>query len=180
MKRSGLSVSSFPPKRESRTRVFSWIPARARYAAPDLIGGGMTARNMQRISETGHQEEMVETAHRLEDEMVRRTWKWLFVGLVAFAASMGGSGPALAGTAGPFSEVVNGAPIMTVLPKDAIPAIDHPTFVSATEGDRVMQPEEPVLGLTDGKVAKAYSLWQLNHHEIVNDQLGTLPIAVTW
>ncbi|MBI2882481.1 MAG: DUF3179 domain-containing protein [Candidatus Methylomirabilis oxyfera] len=34
--------------------------------------------------------------------------------------------------------------------------------------------------LTDGKVAKAYSLWQLNHHEIVNDRIGTLPVAVTW
>jgi hypothetical protein len=75
---------------------------------------------------------------------------------------------------------VNGSPIITALPKDAIPAIDHPTFVSAEEGDGVMQPEEPVLGVSDGKIAKAYSLWQLNHHEIVNDQIGTLPVAVTW
>lgn len=112
--------------------------------------------------------------------MVRRTWNRLFVGVVACAASMGGSGSALAERAGPFTEMVNGSPIMTVLPKDAIPAIDHPTFVSASEGDRVMQPEEPVLGVTDGKITKAYSLWQLNHHEIVNDQLERFAIAVTW
>lgn len=112
--------------------------------------------------------------------MLRRTWNWLLVGLVAFATSEGGSGSALAEKARPFTEIVNGSPIITVLPKDAIPAIDHPRFVSATEADRVMQPDEPVLGLTDGSVAKAYSLWQLNHHEIVNDQLGTLPVAVTW
>jgi hypothetical protein len=123
---------------------------------------------------------MAETVHRLEDEMLRRTWTWLIASLVAFAASDGGSGLALAERAGPFTEIVNGAPIITVLPKDAIPAIDAPTFVSATEGDRVMQPEEPVLGLSNGSVAKAYSLWQLNHHEIVNDQIGTLSVAVTW
>jgi hypothetical protein len=32
----------------------------------------------------------------------------------------------------------------------------------------------------DGTVAKAYSLWQLDHHEIVNDTLGDVPIATTW
>jgi hypothetical protein len=123
---------------------------------------------------------MAETAHRLEDDMLRRTWNWLLVGLVAFAASEGSSGLALAERAGPFTEIVDGSPIMTVLPKDAIPAIDSPKFVSATEGDRVMQPEEPVLGVSDGNMTKAYSLWQLNHHEIVNDRTGSLPIAVTW
>ncbi len=112
--------------------------------------------------------------------MLRRTWNWLLVGLVAFAASEGSSGLALAERAGPFTEIVDGSPIMTVLPKDAIPAIDSPKFVSATEGDRVMQPEEPVLGVSDGNMTKAYSLWQLNHHEIVNDRTGSLPIAVTW
>lgn len=75
---------------------------------------------------------------------------------------------------------VNGFPIITVLPKDAIPAIDDPKFVSVKEADRLMKPEEPVLGLTDGTVTKAYSLWQLNRHEIVNDWIGKLPVAVTW
>jgi hypothetical protein len=81
---------------------------------------------------------------------------------------------------GDFTGLVDGSPIITVLPKDAIPAIDDPRFVSAEEADRVMKPDEPVLGMTDGTIPKAYSLWQLNHHEIVNDQIGTLPVAVTW
>lgn len=77
--------------------------------------------------------------------MFRTRWNWLVVSLVVFAAGEAGWGPALAERARPFSEVVDGSPIMTVLPKDAIPAIDNPRFVSATEADRVMQPEEPVL-----------------------------------
>ncbi len=77
-------------------------------------------------------------------------------------------------------DVIQGSPILTVLPVDAIPAIDNPRFVPVGEGDRFMRADEPVLGITDGKVAKAYSTWQLNHHEIVNDTLGDLPLAVTW
>jgi hypothetical protein len=69
---------------------------------------------------------------------------------------------------------------LTVLPPDAIPAIDNPQFVPVAEADGFMRPDEPVLGVTDGKLAKAYSIWQLNHHEIVNDRLGSLALAVTW
>jgi hypothetical protein len=77
-------------------------------------------------------------------------------------------------------EVIQGSPVLTVLPVDAIPAIDDPQYVSVSEADRFMRPDEPVLGITDGQTAKAYSTWQLNHHEIVNDRLGDLPLAVTW
>lgn len=84
----------------------------------------------------------------------------------------------LAVAAGP--DVIQGSPILTVLPVDAIPPIDNPRYVSVAEADRFMRPDEPVLGITDGKVAKAYSTWHLNHHEIVNDSLGDLPLAVTW
>jgi hypothetical protein len=67
-----------------------------------------------------------------------------------------------------------------VLPVDAIPAIDHPTFVSAAAADPLMRPDEVVLSLPDGDAARAYSAWQLNHHEIVNDTVEGLPVAVTW
>ena len=78
------------------------------------------------------------------------------------------------------ADVIQGSPILTVLPMDAIPAIDNPKYVPAAEADRFMRPDEPILGITDGKTAKAYSTWQLNHHEIVNDTLGDLPLAITW
>ena len=77
-------------------------------------------------------------------------------------------------------EVVDGAPIYTVLPVDAIPAIDHPQYVSAEEAAGFLKPDEPVIGVTGGGEAKAFSLWQLHVHEIVNDAIGGTPVAVTW
>ena len=78
-------------------------------------------------------------------------------------------------------EKIGDGTLITVLPPDAIPAISDPEFVSAEEAGEFMKDEEPVLGLFDGKVAKAYSLWHLDRHEIVNDSLpGLGPVAVTW
>ncbi len=81
----------------------------------------------------------------------------------------------------PKQEQVGDGILMHVLGPDAIPAIDQPQFVSAKEAKAFMHPNEPVLGLYDGNVAKAYSLWHLDRHEIVNDSLpGLGPVAVTW
>ncbi len=81
----------------------------------------------------------------------------------------------------PKQEQVGDGILMHVLEPDAIPAIDEPQFVSAKEANSFMKDNEPVLGLYDGKVAKAYSLWHLDRHEIVNDSLpGLGPVAVTW
>jgi hypothetical protein len=79
-------------------------------------------------------------------------------------------------------EKIGDGVMVTVLPQDAIPAITKPAFVSRAEADPLMRGDEPVLGLVDPVtgLAKAYSLWHLDHHEIVNDQLGGKPIAVTW
>lgn len=77
-------------------------------------------------------------------------------------------------------ETVEGAPIYTVLPRDAIPAIDDPRFVPAEQAVPFMKGDEPVLGITGGGIAKAFSLWHLNVHEIVNDEIGGTPVAVTW
>lgn len=77
-------------------------------------------------------------------------------------------------------EVVDGAPIYTVLPVDAIPAIDHPQYVPAEEAVAFLKPDEPVMGVTGAGEAKAFSLWQLHIHEIVNDVIGGTPVAVTW
>lgn len=81
----------------------------------------------------------------------------------------------------PRQERVGDGILLHVLPPDRIPAIDNPQFVSADQADKFMRADEPVLGVFDGKVAKAYSLWQLDQHEIVNDSTpGHGPIAVTW
>ena len=119
------------------------------------------------------------------------------VGMLAYAVAQG-SNPRLrgdepnagktiredsakSGEAGFPYELVEGEPMYTVVPMDAIQAVDEPVFVSAVEADPFMQPEEPVLGVVgrDG-TAKAYSAWQLEGHEIVNDVLDGEPIAATW
>jgi len=75
---------------------------------------------------------------------------------------------------------VEGDPIYRVLPAGAIPAIMGPVYVSGQEATVQMSAEEPVLGLLYRGEARAYSLWQLDRHEIVNDDIGGTPIAVTW
>jgi hypothetical protein len=70
--------------------------------------------------------------------------------------------------------------VIRVLSKDAIRAIDSPLFESAERAAAFMRDEELVIGVTDGKQAKAYSTWLLDNHEIVNDVIGSTPIAVTW
>ncbi len=66
-----------------------------------------------------------------------------------------------------------------MLPKDAIAAINHPIFVDADEAD-FMDDNELVVGVSDGVQSKAYSTRLLDAHEIVNDWIGSTPVAVTW
>jgi hypothetical protein len=75
---------------------------------------------------------------------------------------------------------IGGDEVYQVLPVGAIPAIDKPKFVSGGGADRQMRPEEPVLGVVIDGEAKAYSLWQLDEHEIVNDEIAGTAIAATW
>src|SRR5438128_765474 len=76
--------------------------------------------------------------------------------------------------------VIDGHPVIRVLTKDDIQAIDSPTFEPAERGVAFMRDDEIVIGVTDGKEAKAYSTWLLDSHEIVNDVIGSTPIAVNW
>ena len=70
--------------------------------------------------------------------------------------------------------------IITLLPKDGIPAIDNPVFVSAEEADLQYEPDELVIGVQFDGDARAYSIPMLSSHEIVNDTVGGRKIAVTW
>lgn len=70
--------------------------------------------------------------------------------------------------------------IVTLLPRDAIPAIDNPRFYSAAEADAEYAPEELVLGVWLSGESRAYSTSLLSSHEIVNDAVGGRKIAVTW
>lgn len=70
--------------------------------------------------------------------------------------------------------------IVTLLPKDAIPAIDDPEFFSAEEADEFYFPDERVIGVVFDGDARAYSIPLLSSYEIVNDTVGGRKIAVTW
>ena len=70
--------------------------------------------------------------------------------------------------------------LVTLLGFDAIPAILKPNLVSADEADSRMAPDEQVLGLSINGEHRAYSVPQLSRHEIVNDVVGGVPVAVTW
>lgn len=67
----------------------------------------------------------------------------------------------------PYSEILSGGP-----PKDGIPAIDDPKFVSAEEADAWLKPQEPVVLVQVGDDARAYPIQILMWHEIVNDTIG--------
>ena len=67
-----------------------------------------------------------------------------------------------------------------VLPRDAIPAIFRPEFEPASEVGRDMADNELVIGVVGEREQRAYSTWQLDRHEIVNDTFEGRPIAVTW
>ena len=79
-----------------------------------------------------------------------------------------------------FGQDERDSTIYVVVPKDAIPAISDPEFEPAARADRNMADEELVIGLVGQHEQRAYSTWQLDRHEIVNDTFEGRPVAVTW
>jgi hypothetical protein len=69
--------------------------------------------------------------------------------------------------------------IVTVLPKDAIPAILSPAFEEGRKASW-LKGKDLVVGVEIGGDSRAYPVPTLSRHEIVNDKVGGVPIAVTW
>lgn len=70
--------------------------------------------------------------------------------------------------------------IVTLLPRDAIPALTFPSYYKAERADQYYDPEEVVIGIEFNGDARAYSVGLLSRHEIVNDEVGGIKLAVTW
>ncbi len=70
--------------------------------------------------------------------------------------------------------------IVTLLRKDAIPAILEPEFLTVAEADEQMQGDELVIGVSIDGDSRAYSVNMLSRHEIANDVVGGKSVAVTW
>ncbi len=75
----------------------------------------------------------------------------------------------------PLSEISSGGP-----PRDGIPPIDKPQFEPVAQADAWLKPKEPVIHLAIGDEVRAYPLQILIWHEIVNDQVDGVPVAVTF
>jgi hypothetical protein len=74
-----------------------------------------------------------------------------------------------------YSEIRSGGP-----PKDGIPAIDEPRFISVAEANEWLKDREPVVFVQVGNDARAYPIQILMWHEIVNDTVGGEPLLVTF
>ena len=66
------------------------------------------------------------------------------------------------------------------VPRDGIPPLHAPQFVSLTAARSWLEPQEPVVALEVNGVARAYPLQILTWHEVVTDEVGGVPLAVTF
>ena len=74
-----------------------------------------------------------------------------------------------------FDEIVPGGP-----GKDGIPALDAPPMKPAA-AETVIADREPVIALEiKGATPRAYPLRYMTWHEVVNDEVGGVPVAVTF
>ncbi|WP_221030877.1 DUF3179 domain-containing protein [Actomonas aquatica] len=74
----------------------------------------------------------------------------------------------------PATHLVRAAPA-----KDSIQAIMEPQWGDLTAGDWLADTDE-VLSITMGEETRAYPLRILVWHEVVNDQFGDIPVAITY
>ena len=74
----------------------------------------------------------------------------------------------------PLDKIRGGGP-----PRDGIPSIDSPIFQKASD-EQFMSDSDIVIGLEINGEVKAYPLFILVWHEIVNDVIGGTPVSVTY
>lgn len=75
----------------------------------------------------------------------------------------------------PYDEFRSGG-----VPRDGIPPVDNPVYESIADAGRWLEEVQPVAALEIDGAARAYPLAILTWHEIVNDDLGGVPVAVTF
>ena len=74
----------------------------------------------------------------------------------------------------PLDKIKGGGP-----PKDGIPSVDNPVFASV-DNSHFMSDSDTVIGLEINGQSRAYPLFILVWHEIVNDEVGGVPVSVTY
>ena len=116
-------------------------------------------------------------------------WRWIFgallaTGLAVALASAAAANPTYWKLAWPktdfskhsidFTEILSGGP-----PKVGIPSIDKPKFLPLKKISGISD-TEPVIAISINGDTRAYPLRILIWHEIVNDTVGGVPVAVTY
>ncbi len=68
------------------------------------------------------------------------------------------------------------------VPRDAFPVFDDPGMLSAAEAEKqaVIFDRDVVIGVAHNGEAKAYPITIMGVHELGNDTIGGVPIAVSW
>ena len=74
-----------------------------------------------------------------------------------------------------WTEILSGGP-----PKDGIPALDGADFLAVADETRIGDREPVITVEIDGAEPRAYPIRYLTWHEIVNDEIGGIPVAVTF
>lgn len=75
----------------------------------------------------------------------------------------------------PVAEVFDGGP-----GKDGIPSLDEPQFWEVDEASSTLTDDLLVIGIKEGDIIRAYPHFILDWHEIVNDKLSNVSVAVTY
>ena len=75
----------------------------------------------------------------------------------------------------PYSEILSGGP-----PRDGIPPVDDPKFITPEDASAWLGDQEPVIAFELNGDSRAYPLQILTLHEIVNDVVGGVPVAATF
>jgi hypothetical protein len=70
--------------------------------------------------------------------------------------------------------------LFRLVEKESILKMDEPTFVPKALADNYMGEFEPVIGVAEGSVAKAYPAWLMEGYSVINDRIGKHPIVVSW
>jgi len=102
--------------------------------------------------------------------------------LAVSLAGCGGVREAIRAQGVPASNRFDARELLDVLPPGRIPAIERPSFESGAQASRdwLTSGEEPVIVLAIGDDARAYPLAVLVWHEVVDDIVGSVPVAVTY
>ena len=69
---------------------------------------------------------------------------------------------------------------MRAVARDAFPVLFNPPMGTVADGNKIIQPNEWVIGIEMNGKARAYPVAVMGFHELINDTVGSHPITVCW